>query len=247
MAETRQCERCGTTFEPKREHARFCSARCRVAWYRESINRGNLTQQKWGSENWKQESGDQPALASPLGWAIIAMRDTTERLGKVRASDRPQAFAVIGEAVWWVTIVDATLVRYHPDAYDHALAGLSATQRRLTENTFAGLRFVRNRMGYYTDHADFIQPRRSEDGDHDAPITAWTWKALPPPPKESLPPRGQEWELSRHQSYQDLLAGHTVGETFDRAAAFLALASRAVSGAADATGGADQFSASGRS
>src|SRR5215469_5658399 len=246
MAETRQCERCGTTFEPKREHARFCSARCRVAWYRESLNRANLAQQKWGSENWKQEIGDQPALASPLGWAIIAMRDTTERLGKVRASDRPQAFAVIGEAVWWVTIVDATLVRYHPDTYDRVLAGLPAAQRQLTESTFAGLRFVRNRMGYYADHADFIQPKRSDDGDHDAPITAWTWKALPPPPTESLPPRGQEWELSRHQAYQDRLAGRTVGETFNRAAAFLALASRAVNGAADATGGAGEFSTSGR-
>ena len=248
VAESRRCARCGAEFAPKREHARFCSARCRVAWNRENWNQANRNRQQWGTENWEHGSaGGQRSEASALGWAIIAMRDTTERLGKVRAGDRPQAFAVIGEAVWWVTIVDATLVRYHPDAYDHALAGLSATQRRLTENTFAGLRFVRNRMGYYTDHADFIQPSRSEDGDHDAPITAWTWKALPPPPRESLPPRGQEWELSRHQSYQDLLAGHTVGETFDRAAAFLALASRAVSGAADATGGADQFSASGRS
>jgi hypothetical protein len=126
MAETRACERCGTAFEPKREHARFCSARCRVAWNRESLNRVNLTQQKWGSENWKQESAAETVLATPLGWAIIAMRDTTERLSKVRASDRPQAFAVIGEAVWWVTIVDATLVRYYPDAYDDVLAGLSS-------------------------------------------------------------------------------------------------------------------------
>ena len=154
---------------------------------------------------------------------------------------------MIGEAVWWVTIVDATLVRYHPDAYEHVLAGLPAAQRRLTENTFAGLRFVRNRMGYYADHADFIQPRRSDDGDHDAPINAWTWKALPAPPMESLPPRGQEWELSRHQAYQDQLAGRTVGETFDRAAAFLALASRAASGATDTTCGSDELSASDRS
>jgi len=234
MAETRQCERCGTTFEPKREHARFCSARCRVAWYRESINRGNLTQQKWGSENWKQEIGDQPALASPLGWAIIAMRDTTERLGKVRASDRPQAFAVIGEAVWWVTIVDATLVRYHPDAYDGTLAGLSDVERGLTEGTFGGLRFVRNRMGYYADHADFIQPRRGAHGDRDAPISDWTWKPLPEPPVESLPPRGQEWEMSRYQAYQDYLADRTIGESFNRAAAFLVLASRGAEAAADA-------------
>jgi hypothetical protein len=247
MAEGRRCARCGAEFAPKREHARFCSARCRVAWNRENWNLASRNQQQWGTENWEQGSADgQRSEASALGWAIIAMRDTTQRLGKVRARDRPQAFAVIGEAVWWVTIVDATLVRYHPDAYDHALAGLPAAQRRLTENTFAGLRFVRNRMGYCADHADFIRPRRSDDGEHDAPITAWTWKALPPPPMESLPPSGQEWELSRYQAYQDQLAGRTVGETFNRAAAFLALASRAVSGAADASGGADEFSASGR-
>ncbi len=235
MAETRVCERCGTAFEPKREHARFCSARCRVAWNRESMNRGNQAQQKWGSENWQQESGH-AALASPLGWAVIAMRDTTERLGKVQARDRPQAFAVIGEAVWWVTIVDATLVRYHPDAYDDALDRLSAAQRRRVEGTFGGLRFVRNRMGYYADHADFIQPRLSADGDRDAPITHWTWKSLPEPTVESLPPRGQEWEMSRYQAYQDHLARRTVGETFNRAAAFLVLASREAEAAVDEDG-----------
>jgi endogenous inhibitor of DNA gyrase (YacG/DUF329 family) len=242
MAETRACERCGTAFEPKREHARFCSARCRVAWNRESWNRVNLNQQKWGSEHWEQGSGDgEPALASPLGWAIIAMRDTTERLGKVRASDRPQAFAVIGEAVWWVTIVDATLVRYYPDAYETTLAGLSGAERRLTEDTFAGLRFVRNRMGYYADHADFIQPRRSDDGDHDAPISDWTWQALPEPTVESKLPRGQEWEMSRYLAYQERLAGRTIGETFDRAAAFLVLASRT---ARQAAGEDDEHSSS---
>ena len=29
---------------------------------------------------------------------------------------------------------------------------------------------------------------------------------------ESLPPRGQEWELSRHEAYQDRLAARPVGE-----------------------------------
>ena len=228
-AETKRCDRCGTEFVPQREHARFCSARCRVAWNRENWNRANKDQQKWGSENWadghRRGPGNEP---SALGWAIVAMRDTTERLGKVRASDRAQAFAVIGEAVWWVTIVDATLVRYYPDEYDSALAGLPARRRRVTEATFGGLRFVRNRMGYYADHADFIEPARSDDGDRDAPITEWTWRSLPTPTVESLPPRGQEWELSRHQAYQDRLAGRPVGETFALAAAFLSLVSSTV-------------------
>ena len=211
-------------FMPKREHARFCSARCRVAWNRENWNLVNRDQQKWGSENW--DDGDRAGTEpSALGWALVAMRDTTDRLGKARAGSRAQAFAVIGEAVWWVTIVDATLVRYYPDEYDGALAGLPGWQRRVTEATFGGLRFVRNRMGYYADHADFIQPRFDQgDGVH-GPITEWTWRSLPAPTLETLPPRGQEWELSRYHAYQERLASRPVGETFSLASAFLALVS----------------------
>ena len=210
-------------FMPKREHARFCSARCRVAWNRENWNRVNRDQQKWGSENW--DDGEQPGTEpSALRWAIVAMRDTTDRLSKAQAADRAQAFAVIGEAVWWVTIVDATLVRYYPDEYDSALAAQPPRQRRIVEGTFGGLRYVRNRMGYYADHADFIQPRLDQ-GDGDGPITEWTWRSLAAPTLETLPPRGQEWELSRYRAYQERLAGRPVGETFSLASAFLALVS----------------------
>ena len=242
MAESRQCARCGTTFEPKREHARFCSARCRVAWNRENWTRENRQQPRWGTENWAGGSavGGQGSPESALGWAIIAMRDVTKRLGRVRASDHPQAFAVIGEAVWWVTIVDATLVRYHPEAYEQTLAEMPGPQRRLTEGTFSGLRFVRNRMGYYADHSDFIRPKPSDEGHGDASIAEWTWKPLPVPEVETLPPRGQEWELSRYRDYQDRLADQTIGETFDRAAAFLTQAASAVGAVAD-----DEITASG--
>lgn len=233
MAETRRCERCGKEFEPKREHARFCSARCRVAWNRENWSQVAKVQQKWGSENWADEArGSLDNGTSALRWALSAMRDATERLGKVRARDRGQAFAVIGEAVWWVTIVDATLFRYYPDDYDAALAGLSEQERKAIETTFAGLRFVRNRMGYHADHADFIQPRASESGD-DAPITQWTWRSLPPPPVATLPPRGQEWELSRYEAYQDLLANRSVGETFGRTVNFHGLVVRTAQAAAE--------------
>ena len=235
MAETRRCERCGKEYEPKREHARFCSARCRVAWNRENWDQVNKVQQKWGSENWTDEArGPRNTGTSALRWALTAMRDTTERLGRVRASHRAQAFAVIGEAVWWVTIVDATLFRYYPDDYEAALAGLSEQERLATETTFAGLRFVRNRMGYHADHADFIQPCADETSGGDAPITQWTWRSLPVPAVATLPPRGQEWELSRYEAYQELLAGHSVGETFSRTAGFHDLVVRAAQAAAEA-------------
>ncbi len=213
MAEIRACEYCGVAFEPRREHARFCSADCRVAWNREN-------------------AGYEGAGDSALGWAIIGMRDNSQRLGRVRPRDRPQAFAVISEAVWWVTIVDATLVRYHPAEYDAVMAGLTPAERQLTEGTFAGLRFVRNRMGYYVDHADFVQPGQTAAGLPDAPVAGWIWKPVPKPALGTLPPRGQAWEMSRYWSYQAALAGHTIGETFGRATRFLDLACASV--AADA-------------
>jgi hypothetical protein len=203
VVDIRPCEQCGTSFAPRREHARFCSARCRVAWNR-------------------QNASDRAAEASALDWSIIAMRDATDRLLRRRVSGGPQAFAMISEAVWWVTIVDATLVRYHPDDYNAVLGG-QAVERQRIEGTLAGLRFVRNRMGYYADPADFIQPRARAAGS----ITAWTWKPLPEPCLASLPPRGQEWEMARYRAYQEQLRGHTMGATFGRAAAFLRLAAAA--------------------
>ena len=139
MADIRNCEQCGTSFAPRREHARFCSARCRVAWNR-------------------HHASDSPADTGPLDWSITAMRESTDRLFRSGGLDQANGFAVISEAVWWVTMVDATLMRYQPDVYTGVLAGQHAAERLITEDTFGGLRFVRNRMGYDVDHGDFIQP-----------------------------------------------------------------------------------------
>lgn len=148
------------------------------------------------------------------------MRETTDRLMRSGGLDHVNGLAVISEAVWWVTMVDATLMRYQPDVYTGVLAGQAAAERRITEDTFGGLRFVRNRMGFDTDHGDFIQPLDQDT----ARISAWTWKAVPVPALVSLTTRAREWEMTRYRSYQAQLAGHPIGETFGRATAFLHLA-----------------------
>jgi hypothetical protein len=196
MADTRMCEQCGITFTPRREHARFCSARCRVAW-----NRHNAS--------------DSPADTGPLDWSITAMRETTDRLMRSGGLDQVNGLAVISEAVWWVTMVDATLMRYQPDVYASVLGRRDAALRRVTEDTFGGLRFVRNRMGFDSDHGDFIQPAEA------GRISAWTWKSVPEPGLDSLTASAREWELTRYRSYQAQLAGRPIGETFGRATAFL--------------------------
>jgi hypothetical protein len=206
VIDTRNCEQCGTAFVPRREHARFCSARCRVAWNR-------------------QHASDPPAEGGPLGWTITATREAIDRLLRARSLDHPHAFTAISEAVWWVTLVDATLVRYHPDAYDAALASHGTAERLIIEGTFGGLRFVRNWMGYHADHADFIQPQPNPDSPGAGPIACWTWRPLAEPVVAALPARGQEWEMTRYREYQARLAGRPIGDTFRRAAAFLNLAS----------------------
>ncbi len=124
---------------------------------------------------------------------------------------------MISEAVWWVTIVDGTLVRYHPDGYDAVLAGQATVDRDLIEGTLAGMRFVRNRAGQHVDHTDFIEAQAPRDGR----VAAWRWASVPEPTLASLPPRGQAWEASRYRDYETYLAGRTIEETFGRARAFL--------------------------
>jgi len=114
-----------------------------------------------------------------LGCSVTAMAETVQRLSSAAAMDLPQALAVIGEAVWWVTIVDATMIRYHRGAYDHALAALDPAARQAAQATFAGLRFVRSQMGYRADPADFIQPQPIQGGTEYAPVANWIWNGYP--------------------------------------------------------------------
>jgi hypothetical protein len=216
VAETRACEQCGAPFVPRREHARFCSPSCRAAWNRE-------------------HTGDLKAGTSALQWSITAMNDTTKRLNRMTARDHPRAFALISEAVWWVTIVDATLVRHHLAAYDRVMAGQTPPQLQLTEQTLAGLRFVRNRIGDEADLAEFIEPGEGGQGSGAGRITGWTWRPVPESKLASLAPHRRSWEMSRYHAYEAQLAGHTIGETFGRATAFLKLAVADAPSLADAS------------
>jgi hypothetical protein len=205
LTDIRECEQCGTCFVPRREHARFCSAPCRAGWNRDHI--GNL-----------------PAEASALGWSVTAMSDSTQQLSQVGADNLPRGFAVISEAVWWVTIVDATLVRHHPEPYDSVMAAQPPPAREQVEATLAGLRFVRNKIGGGAGLAEFAGPSTSGRCAEEGTVTSWTWRPVPESALGSLPPRGRAWEKTRHQGYQAQLVAHTIGETFGQAAAFLKLA-----------------------
>ena len=148
------------------------------------------------------------------------MRDTIDRLLRARGWDQPHAFAAISEAVWWVTMVDATLVRYHPDPHNGVLAAHDMAGRREIEGTFGGLRFVRNEMGYYLDHADFIEPVGPSKG----AIAAWTWRPLPKPGLDRSGPRAGVGDDAL-PGVPGLAGGPARRRDLRRAAAFLRLAS----------------------
>lgn len=170
-----------------------------------------------------QNPGDHTAEVSALDWSLAAMCEATGRLSRIRAWDRTRACWAVGDAVWWVTIVDATLVRHHPEAYDRVLACRAMAERRLIEDTLAGLRFVRNQMGSAVHQVSFICPGVGQLDPDQRGICAWTWNSLPEPALASLPPRGQIWEMARYRAYEARLAGHRVGDTFGLAAGFLTL------------------------
>jgi hypothetical protein len=159
------------------------------------------------------------------------MSDAVARLPRVAGLDRPRAFAVVSEAVWWVTIVDANLVRYHPDVYDRELASRPEVERLRIEETLAGLRFVRNQVGNDIDRGYFIQPGTVAADSGRAPD--WTWTPLPEPSCESLSPRGLAWEMERYRAYQSRLAGRAVVATFSCAGAFLNVVAAAIAALAD--------------
>jgi predicted nucleic acid-binding Zn ribbon protein len=209
MADIRHCDQCGRAFEPRREHARFCSGSCRVAW-----NRAHRR--------------DPATELRALDWSVAGLAELTPRLAALSGADRGRAVAVVSEAVWQVTIVDATLIRYYPDVYDAVLARRSPQRRRLIEGTMAGLRFVRNRMRSEAERDAFICPSAAVDLAGEGPGGPCTWQPVPEPRLDV--PRGarRTWELSRYQAYQDFLAGHSVDATFGRATEFLRLAAAEV-------------------
>jgi hypothetical protein len=201
VAEFRECAQCGTPFVPRREHARFCSARCRMTWNRE-------------------HDGVAAAPAVAIDWSVTAMTEAAGRLAVAAAHawELSRLAAVVGEAVWWVTLVDATLVRYHPREYEKALAG-KATRRRTIEEALEGLRYVRNQLGQCADPAEFICLAAGDDG-----AVAGAWRPLPEPGLADLPAPARQWEMSRYRSYQARLAGRDIAATFARCAEFLAQA-----------------------
>jgi hypothetical protein len=168
---------------------------------------------------WNREhAGVAAAPAVAIDWSVIAMSEAVGRLAVAGAWDLHRVAAAVGETVWWVTLVDATLVRYHPREYERALAN-KEVRRRKTEGALEGLRYVRNQLGKSVEPDEFVCPVVGDDG-----AGGWAWRPLPEPRLEGLAQRARQWELSRYSAYQGRLAERDIAKTFARCAEFLAQA-----------------------
>ena len=154
-------------FTPRREHARFCSAACRVAWNQE-------------------HTGNPQAGASALDWSVTAMHDAVERLAGQEPPDQARGFEMISDAVWRVTLVDATLVRYHHRAYEAVMRAQDPAARQAVEGTLARLRSCVT--GWVITP---IPPSSSSPG------TAVPAPVMAPRPGGGDPCRNQRWHRSR--------------------------------------------------
>lgn len=149
------------------------------------------------------------------------MRAAARRLAALNSLDRAPALAVVSDAVWAVTIVDAAMVRYHPDAYERVLDAETSANRQLIEESVAGLRFVRNRIHDDAVPAQLLGPEGGESGAGSIGTRGWTWKSVPEPALARSGSRARAWETARYRAYQARLAGHPVGEVFERTVVFL--------------------------
>ena len=124
-------------------------------------------------------------------------------------------------------MLDAALVRYYPGVYDDTLERLSTADQALIEETLAGLRLVRNRVGEPDDLARFVRSGTREWEPLIGQITGLRWEAAPARSPGSRSTSAQAWERARSRAYQNRLAGTAIGDTFDRCTTFLLAAASA--------------------
>ncbi len=154
--------------------------------------------------------------AAALDWSVKALNDATDRVSKIASADLPRAFAAIGEAVWWVTIVNDTLRHNHRAACAQA-ATLTSPDPTGTLN---GLRSVRNRIGHKVDLVDYIQPVASREWSADGRVTAWAWKPVAPPERGDRTDAQHRRDIELHRAYESELAGQNIWQAFMLATGF---------------------------
>ena len=173
---------------------------------------------------WNDEhAGVAAAPAAAIDWSVTAMTEAARRLSSPGPRDLPRLADAIADAVWWVTLVDATLVRYHPRNYETTLGPQRPAARDRADPRRAAVRPQPARQVRRPRRPDHAGRSRGHPARLDMAVTAQ-------PDVSGLGSRARQWELSRYHAYQARLAGRDVTAAFAWCAEFLALAARLAGG-----------------
>jgi len=141
----------------------------------------------------------------PLEWSEWAMAAATDRLNTTAWHDVHLAFANLGEALWWICVVDEMLRELVGESYQEAQRAESV------EDRLRGLRYARNRFAHDGDVLEVVD---AGDGPQDYGSDGdWVWRDLPP----ASTSRGRRFE----REYKAALCGVPVKETLNLVIPFL--------------------------
>jgi hypothetical protein len=149
-----------------------------------------------------------------LDWSVQAMMAAADRVNMIEAASLDEAFAAIGEAVWWITVVDDNIRARYGSAHSRAARGTAPNP----SDTMQGLRSARNRITHEVEIVDFIEAIGARPDRGDGRISAWAWRSVPAPRSRAAS------AVAGHRSYESALAGKNIVHTFGAATGFLKLA-----------------------
>jgi hypothetical protein len=144
--------------------------------------------------------------AIPLQWAVHAMYVAVERFRATGWNLPREAFAAMGESLWWIGVVSEHLTEHYWSDYEATLAEEPGPMQQLLD----GFKFVRNRITHEVDEVGYISARAKNPSSFEA---HWTW--------QSLPPRPDARRNVGRADYEAEVTGHDVVETLLRASVFL--------------------------
>lgn len=146
--------------------------------------------------------------STPLERAVCAMNEAADRVSRVAWNDPGAVFSAIGEALWWIVVVDTSLEEGPEGAGYLAKRQVDPAGRLLL-----GLRHARNRFAHDFTIVEYVDPSAQLDADRRGYATMWRWRSLPPSPDR----RG----LHGREEYETLLAGRDVHGSFVDVLTFL--------------------------
>lgn len=147
-------------------------------------------------------------------WVVNAMNRAADRMIHVHWHEPDRAFAVIGETLWWICVLDEMLRTKNQSAYED---GRPKDER--ASSLLLGMRYARNCIAHSVDVLEYIEPtavlRTIWASQYQA---SWRWRQLPPVQEK----RGRTGE----EEYERVVAGYDVKQTLVEALTFLRSSAR---------------------